>query len=504
MTIKAAREPDLSAKRAGFVYQVQAVDATKDLPFAAVFHEQGLGKTKIGIDLALYWLTRNVVDSVVIVTKRGLIQNWVDELALHAHVQPRLLSQDRRANFLAFNSPARIYLVHYEVLKSEKKRLKLFLKTRRVAVILDEAHKIKNPDSGLTQALFDLAPGFVRRVIMTGTPVANRPYDIWAQIFFLDEGVSLGNDFNSFKKDLDLANDLSRDAEKVGRFEEALAGLFRRIQQFSVRETKRAADIRLPDKQLRNVMAELEPRQAEIYDRFRRDCAAIVVKNGIPEYDNAEEILKRLLRLIQVASNPKLVDDSYHAIPGKFPVLLNLVEELADRNEKGIVWTTFTENADWLAHELRQFNAVKVHGKMSYEDRGRSLKSFKTETDCRLLVATPASAKEGLTLTVANNAIFFDRSFSLDDYLQAQDRIHRISQEKDCVVTNIVASGTVDEWVDVLLAAKRLAAQLGQGDITREEYNSQATYAFGQMVRDVLGLAGATDAKQRNTSSTGV
>ena len=75
--------------------------------------------------------------------------------------------------------------------------------------------------------------------------------------------------------------------------------------------------------------------------------------------------------------------------------------------------------------------------------------------------------KEGLTLTVANHAVFYDRSFSLDDYLQAQDRIHRISQEKPCHVKNLVAAGTVDCWVDALLAAKHLAAQLGQGDITR-------------------------------------
>src|SRR5689334_15354541 len=110
MALKAPREPDLRAKQAGFVYQVQAVEATKDLPCAAIFHEQGLGKTKIGTDIALYWLTREIVDSVMIITKRGLIQNWCDELRIHSHVQPRLLSQDRRANFLAFNSPARIYL----------------------------------------------------------------------------------------------------------------------------------------------------------------------------------------------------------------------------------------------------------------------------------------------------------------------------------------------------------------------------------------------------------
>jgi SNF2 family DNA or RNA helicase len=89
---------------------------------------------------------------------------------------------------------------------------------------------------------------------------------------------------------------------------------------------------------------------------------------------------------------------------------------------------------------------------------------------------------------MANHAVFFDRSFSLDDYLQAQDRIHRISQERPCFVTNLIATGTVDDWVDALLSAKHLAAQLGQGDISRAEYNTRADYTFGKMVRDVLRL----------------
>ena len=493
MTIRAIREPDLHAKHSGFVYQVQAVDATKDLPFAAVFHEQGLGKTKIGIDLTLYWLSKGIVDSVLIVTKRNLIQNWCDELNLHSHVTPRLLTQDRKSNFLAFNSPARIYLAHYEVLKSEQKRLELFLKTRQVAVILDEAHKIKNPESAITRVLFALGSGFAKRVIMTGTPVANRPYDLWAQIYFLDHGASLGKDFEEFRKEMDLSNDLASEPDKARRFESALSQVFTKIQAFSVRETKNGANIQLPEKRIENVTVQLELRQFEIYEQFRRDFAAIVVRDGKPLLDDAEEILKRLLRLVQVASNPSLVDGSYQGVPGKFHILLDILQSVVDRGEKVIVWTTFTENVDWLARELRKFGAVRVHGKISYEDRNRSINRFKTDSDCSVLIATPASAKEGLTLTVANNAVFFDRSFSLDDYLQAQDRIHRISQHKLCLITNIIAEDTVDEWVDVLLAAKQLAAQLAQGDITREQYQAQATYAFGEMVRDILGLGGRND-----------
>jgi SNF2 family DNA or RNA helicase len=488
VTLKLEREPSYVAKHQGFLYQNAAVDAIHELEYSAIFHEQGLGKTKIGVDLSLLWLKSKVVDSVLIVTKKGLLQNWRDEIALHSHLQPRILGQDRRKNFYAFNSPARLYLTHYEVLRSERKRLSLFLKTRRVAVLLDEAHRIKNPDSQIAKTLFDLSPGFTRRVIMTGTPVANRPYDLWAQIYFLDHGKSLGNDFNAFKAELDLTNELARSSTRKVQFEAALASLFQRIQQFSVRETKQTAHIHLPNKEFRDVWVDLAPRQEELYERFRRDCAAVVVRDGKPVIDDAEEVLKRLLRLVQVASNPRLVDDAYHETPSKLPVLEDLVAKISEQQEKAIVWTSFTENVDWLFRELQTFGAVRVHGKMAYEDRDKSLSRFKTDADCKILVATPGAAKEGLTLTVANHAVFYDRSFSLDDYLQAQDRIHRISQTKTCYVVNLVARGTVDEWVDELLSAKQLAAKLGQGDITKDQYQAEATYAFAEMIREVLRI----------------
>lgn len=79
-----------------------------------------------------------------------------------------------------------------------------------------------------------------------------------------------------------------------------------------------------------------------------------------------------------------------------------------------------------------------------------------------MLIATPAAAKEGLTLTVANHAVFYDRSFSLDDYLRAQDRIHRISQTRTCFVTNLIASHSIDEWVDVLLRPNTSLPSLGR------------------------------------------
>ena len=489
--LKVRKSANLEAKRSAFPHQMDALEAIKDLPYAAVFHEQGLGKTKIGLDLALFWLAHDVVDSVLIVVKKGLIRNWQSEVASHSHLIPRVLGQDRNANFYAFNSPARLYLTHYEAVLSERKRLELFLRTRRVGVLLDEAQKIKNPDAEISQALHALADGFVRRVIMTGTPVANRPYDLWSQVQFLDGGEALGREFTGFKRNLDLTNDLGRNKDRAAAFVRELEQLFGKIRHFSVRETKKTVGLNLPDKTVRNVECLLESRQAEIYDQFRDELAAVVVREGRPILDDAEGLLKRLLRLVQVASNPAMVDQSYRAHPGKLLPLDNLVHEAVDAGEKVLVWTSFTENADFLGLHLDKFGALVVHGGRGMADRQEALDNFKTDPGCWVLVATPGAAKEGLTLTVANHAVFYDRSFSLDDYLQAQDRIHRISQDKPCHVTNLVATGTVDAWVDALLAAKHLAAQLGQGDITRGEYDSRADYAFGEMVRDVLRLEGA-------------
>jgi SNF2 family DNA or RNA helicase len=482
------KEPDLGIRHQAFSYQAAAVSAIRDLDYAAIFHEQGLGKTKIAIDLMLYWLENKLVDTVLFVVKKGLIENWKRELSNHTFIKPRILSRDHRGNFFVFNSPARVMLAHYEVLSGEKERMKLFLKTRDVGVIADEAVKLKNPDSAITSAMFELSPLFKRRVIMTGTPVANRPHDLWAQIWFLDQGKSLGIDFASFKRDLDLSNKLGSDSGARSAFEEELQGIYAKISAFCVRERKNSGVINLPEKVIQTVIADWEPRQSELYREVRDNLRAIVVRDGLPTEDHAENLLKRVLRLVQIASNPHMVDERYTQTPGKLPYLCDIVLEISRKKEKCIVWTSFKENVDWLAKELRAHGACRVHGGMTMDERTKNVDRFLKEDTCRLMLATPGAAKEGLTLTVANHVIFYDRSFSLDDYLQAQDRIHRISQKKTCYIYNLIMRESVDEWVDVLLHSKELAAQLAQGDISTDFYRSQMTYAFGDILQSVLGL----------------
>jgi SNF2 family DNA or RNA helicase len=482
------KQPRLEAKHKAFVYQAQAVKAIRDLEFAAVFHEQGLGKTKIAIDLMLYWFEKAIVDTVVLVVKKALIRNWQRELAVHTYITPKVLTQNRRANFFVFNSPARVVLTNYEVMLSENDRIRLFCNTRDVGVILDESAKIKNPDTAIAQSLLGLAPLFKRRVIMTGTPVANRPQDIWAQIRFLDQGASLGDDFAGFRRSVDLSNDLSGNEVAQDRYEENLSGIWSRISRFSVRENKRSGVISLPEKTIRTIRTEWEARQNDMYQQVRDTLRAVVIREGVPAEDRADVILKRLLRLVQIASNPVLVDPSYREEPGKLSYLRDIITKVGAQGEKAIIWTSFTENVDWLTKQLIAWNPRRVHGKLAIDARNRAIDQFLGEANVRLLIATPGAAKEGLTLTVANHVVFFDRSFSLDDYLQAQDRIHRISQQRSCLVYNLIMEDSVDEWVDVLLHAKELAAQLAQGDISREFYRSQMSYDFGDILKNMLAL----------------
>ena len=95
---------DLTARLDAFQYQHEAFLALKDKDYAAIFHEQGLGKTKIAIDLLLYWLQYRDIDTVLIVTKKTLVNNWVGEFKTHTHIKPKTLDSNKGSNFFVLNS----------------------------------------------------------------------------------------------------------------------------------------------------------------------------------------------------------------------------------------------------------------------------------------------------------------------------------------------------------------------------------------------------------------
>ena len=321
---------------------------------------------------------------------------------------------------------------------------------------------------------------------MTGTPVANRPYDLWAQIYFLDQGKSLGSDFNDFKSKTDLSNNLSDNMETRKSFENTVSSIFEKIDTFSIRETKKTAGIVLPQKIYQTIYASFSPMQHTMYNTVIKNLMVELVRDGKVFIDDDSVALKRLLRLLQIASNPLLIDDSYQEKSGKEIELKKLLDTIISRGEKCIVWSSFIENIDYYSKQFKQYNPRKIHGAMNIEDRNRSVDLFKNDNDCKVLFATPQAAKEGLTLTVANNVIFYDRGFNLDDYLQAQDRIHRISQQKTCYVYNLMLKDSIDDWINNLLEAKQYAAFLAQGDISKTEYQELANYNYCDLIKEIL------------------
>lgn len=480
-------EPVLEPKYKAFPYQEEATEFVAAREYAAIFHEQGLGKTKIAIDVMLRWLQKQEVDTILVFTKKGLIANWIREFKAHSQLTPLVLSENSTKNYYVFTTPTRLVLSHFEAAKKEQRRFTAWLSSRRVAVIIDESAKIKNPDADLTKAFFELSPLFKKRVIMTGTPVANRPYDLWAQIFFLDGGASLGTDFKQFKRETDLTADLQHDAKAFEGYQRRLESINQRISGFSIRETKDGGRIVLPSKEFQRIECDWEPAQFELYRQVREELRALIVRDGQLIEDDQESILKRLLRLVQISSNPAMIDESYTAEPGKFEPLYNLLTDITRRGEKAIVWTNFNDNCEWLVKKLAPFGAHALNGRMPMERRNAVVKWFLENPEDQVLVATPGAAKEGLTLTVANHVIFYDRTYSLDDYLQAQDRIHRVSQTRICYVYNMLMVDSVDEWVDCLLEEKRLAAQLTQGDIDAKAYAERATLGFYAILERILG-----------------
>jgi SNF2 family DNA or RNA helicase len=485
--MKLIREiPELNLKKDAFPFQRDAFDLMKDKEYFAIFHEQGLGKTKIAIDLLYYWLKSDQVDSVLIVTKKSLIKNWNDELQIHGNMHPLVLSSNKSVNFERMSLPGYVYLCNYEAIRGNTESFQNFLQFRRVGIILDESTQIKTPSSKITQALHAIAKESKKRIIMTGTPLSNRPYDIWSQIYFLDFGERLGNNFEDFKSNYDLSNDLSKDYSGRLIFENNLKTLSKKLKDCSVRETKQTSGIELPGRKFIAESLEMESRQRVLYKKLQEELSAQVIKDGKLIVEDVEVILKRLIRLVQICSNPSLVDERYNAESPKLQLTKTIVEKAISEKSKVIIWTNFKDNIDHISDFFQNKNIVGISGNIKPDERDRRISEFRSNKSINILVATPGVAREGLTLVEANYSIFFDRNFSLENYLQAQDRIYRISQTKDCYIYKLIYKNSIDEWVDSLLNAKEVAARYGQGDINEEEYKNTINYDFAEILADIL------------------
>jgi non-specific serine/threonine protein kinase len=315
------------------------------------------------------------------------------------------------------------------------------------AVILDEAQAVKNPGARQTRAVKALKSR--ARIALTGTPVENRPLDLWSIFDFLNPGL-LGS------------------AKAFGRFVKALgrsgyAPLRELTRPYLLRRLKTDKSVirDLPDKTEVTAYCGLSRKQAALYQQSLDD-----LKQRLAEVSGIERrglVLASLTRLKQICNHPSqwLRDGSFApAASGKFTRLAAICEEIASRQERALVFTQFREMTVPLAEYLRGvFDAegLVLHGGTPVGERKALVDRFQ-RGDAPFFVLSTKVGGVGLNLTAAAQVIHFDRWWNPAVEDQATDRAFRIGQKRSVLVHKFVCRGTVEERIDEMLGRKKRAA----------------------------------------------
>jgi SNF2 family DNA or RNA helicase len=307
-----------------FPYQAAEFEASRQTRAHAILWEQGLGKSKVTIDTGCWQYGRGLIDAAVVVAPNGVHRNWVEE-ELIAHV-PEIVMPHVRA--LAYSSEASTtkwqqkairdlinhpgfiwFAISYEAFTTNagKRALIEIFDRRRVLYILDEAHYIKNPDADRTKSILKSAQYAEFRRILTGTPIAIGPFDMYSEIAFLDphfwekQGFSTYTEFKKhfgeFKKVWNPTAWNPKTKARTGAEVDVLVAyrrsdqLHKMIQPIVSRLTKEDAGLNLPSKHYTKIRFEMTPEQALVYDQMREEFVVWIdeilgnpsaVEDGVP------------------------------------------------------------------------------------------------------------------------------------------------------------------------------------------------------------------------------
>lgn len=419
---------------------VQFVEATNGRTL--VGDQPGLGKT---VQALAYLQLHPELRPALIVCPASLKINW------QRHVEQWVTTAGRATILNGTNTNtaverADIYIINYDIVHHWQP---LLVGAGFRCLICDEAHYLKTQSSQRTKSVRSLAAGIAHILLLTGTPLLNRPSELWPLLNILSP-TAWGNWWgfaqrycNARKKEIRIKGGKTRtvwDFSGTSNAEE----LHSAIQPYMIRRLKADVLTDLPPKRRVIVPMALPAPIRTKYDALlaaTRDAIRSAVNDGQP-------IDGRILA--------KIEECKQLAVQGKLPQAIEWIRDFIE-SEKLIVFAT---HKFVVADLLAAFpNAVSITGDTPQAERMAAVDAFQNNNKVRLFIGNIQAAGVGITLTAASNVAFLEQDWTPATHEQAEDRAHRITQTESVTAWYLLAADSIDEDIFATLERKRKVTQ---------------------------------------------
>ncbi len=430
--------------------------------------DMGLGKTIQALSFIQHIKEVKGSLKALVVCPTTLMYNWENEIkkftnSLTYHIH----HGGMRDKNLVSKPDADIIITTYGTLRSD---IKSFVETDFDYIILDESQAIKNPSSKVTKAA-----GLLKaksRLCLSGTPLQNNTFDIFAQMNFLNPGMLGTMEF--FKQEFAVPID------KFGE-QEQKEHLRKLLYPFILRRTKEQVAKDLPDKTEMILFCEMGEEQRKIYEAYRNDfrdkILGVVENQGIGK--SQLTILQGLMKLRQICDSPAIMKDE-EKFPNVSIKLDELVREITENisDHKALVFSQFLGMLALIRERLNEMGVKYEYfdGSTSAPDREKAIQGFQNDDTCRVFLISLKAGGVGLNLTAADYVYIVDPWWNPAVEQQAIDRTHRIGQTKNIFAYRMICKDTVEDKILKLQEKKKaLAADLITDDagfvknLTRED-----------------------------------
>lgn len=413
--------------------------------------DMGLGKTIQALSFLHHLKHENGVLKALVVCPTTLMYNWQNEIrkftpSLNFYIHH---GGNRSRDTLADKS-IDVIITTYGTLRSD---IKQFVEVSFDYVVLDESQAIKNPSSKVTKAAGLLKAK--NRLCLSGTPLQNNTFDIFAQMNFLNPGMLGSVEF--FKQEFSIPIDKFGEKEQKDHLRKLL-------YPFILRRTKEQVAKDLPEKQEMVLFCEMGDEQRKIYDAYRNDyrdkILGVVENQGIQK--SQLTILQGLMKLRQICDSPAIVKEDE-----KFPNVSVKLEEIGREitenisNHKALVFSQFLGMLALIKEKLAELGVDYEYfdGSSTVNERERAIQRFQNDENCRVFLISLKAGGVGLNLTAADYVYIVDPWWNPAVEQQAIDRTHRIGQTKNIFAYRMICTDTVEDKILKLQERKRNLAK---------------------------------------------